>query len=895
VSPFARTKIQPPRARPVFVERAHAQPRLAAALRSQRLVLLCAPAGFGKTAALAQEVARLPADHAVAWICADAGDDLQRLLECLLAALEPFDPPWRTAPEALIVRAGQAGAAPGADAQRTLAAEVINALDACDVAHGLIVFDDLHRVTDAAAFAFLDLMLDRLTERWTIAVTARTEPPLAGLARLRAGDQVAEFRQLQLQFTRDEARRLTREGGLDEALGDRLFDRTQGWPAGLRIAVAALKDSGNAARERALRASERSMFDFLVSEVLQQLPPALGEFLLRVSVLRDLQVASCAAVADAPDAARMLDEIEQRGLFVDVLDADLDADAEVAAGERSLRLHDLFRDALQDRLRVDRPQLWRECLQRAARREPDPVQAQALWLAAGCETEAAQALLDAAPRLNLGGAAPTVLRLCAAFAPAYAAASAELQHALGLAKQTVWQLNDAERHYASAHALYQARGAAAHCDLLAARRAAVLAALGRLSHAAQLLDTLPSALADVEAQTVAATAHLWLTLERGEYDRIPARFATLLELQLRSTQLEDWQTIPPPRLIACRGTVPLIAQWGANALQVCGDRAAPLRAMALIALGWSALWQGRVAEAGDLLARADADAQWTGVVVIARSHGLALRAVLALAMSDHAAAIKAIEQRVAEQPTGYGGWGLWHALFVAVRVAAGCGERELARAWLSQLLALHTALPEASPARLAPAVGLQGTLAGLEGRDDEAITHWEAALAQGSACDLMSQTAEVRVRLAAAQLRRGSHADAAAALVPLLEADDEGPRGALFATPQLRTLAAVDWRGHLSATAQGRLVRWATALGAVAAGDDSPPVAPLAGAFGAERLTSRELDVLARIAAGDSNKLIARAFDLSLHTVKRHVANILGKLGVDTRGQAAAWYRDHAH
>jgi LuxR family transcriptional regulator, maltose regulon positive regulatory protein len=56
-------------------------------------------------------------------------------------------------------------------------------------------------------------------------------------------------------------------------------------------------------------------------------------------------------------------------------------------------------------------------------------------------------------------------------------------------------------------------------------------------------------------------------------------------------------------------------------------------------------------------------------------------------------------------------------------------------------------------------------------------------------------------------------------------------------------------------------------------------------------LSERELDVLARIAAGDSNKLIARAFDLSPHTVKRHVANILGKLSVETRGQAAAQWR----
>jgi LuxR family maltose regulon positive regulatory protein len=54
-------------------------------------------------------------------------------------------------------------------------------------------------------------------------------------------------------------------------------------------------------------------------------------------------------------------------------------------------------------------------------------------------------------------------------------------------------------------------------------------------------------------------------------------------------------------------------------------------------------------------------------------------------------------------------------------------------------------------------------------------------------------------------------------------------------------------------------------------------------------LTSREREVLLRVAAGDSNKLIARALDLSPYTVKRHVANILGKLGVASRSQAAAW------
>ncbi len=73
----------------------------------------------------------------------------------------------------------------------------------------------------------------------------------------------------------------------------------------------------------------------------------------------------------------------------------------------------------------------------------------------------------------------------------------------------------------------------------------------------------------------------------------------------------------------------------------------------------------------------------------------------------------------------------------------------------------------------------------------------------------------------------------------------------------------------------------------------APGAAPSVVEATTERLTPREIEVLARIAAGDSNKLIARAFDLSLHTVKRHVAHILDKLDLESRGQAAAWYRSH--
>jgi LuxR family maltose regulon positive regulatory protein len=522
-----------------------------------------------------------------------------------------------------------------------------------------------------------------------------------------------------------------------------------------------------------------------------------------------------------------------------------------------------------------------------------------MWLAAGCEAEAASDLLVACVSLNLGGAARTVLQLAAAFSPAFAAASPELQRVLGLAKQTLWQLQDAERHYGTAQVLYRERGDAAAEQIAIARRAAVLAALGRVTEAAALNAALPTSLTDPEAKMLAATTELWLALERCEFDRIETRFGAVLQLQLGSDRLEDWQTIPPPRVTACRGAAPLISRWATAALQVVGDRPAPLRALALIALGWSAVWQGRLSDASELLARAQADAQWVGVEVIARSHSLALRAVLAAAQGDASAAMQAIRTRVDEQPAGYGGWGLWHALFVAVRVAGACEDTEQARAWLTRLLALHPTLPEATPARLHPSLGAQGTVAWLEGRRDEAVTCWKAALAQETTCDLMGQATELRVRLAAASVRDGAMAQAAAWLAPLLATPDDGPRGALFAPAALAELAITDWRGHLDLDARATLAAWAAAV--LHPGLPSAPLfapaapAPLpAPVAGVERLTAREMEVLARMAAGDSNKLIARAFDLSLHTVKRHVANILGKLDVQTRGQAAAWYRAQA-
>ena len=153
--------------------------------------------------------------------------------------------------------------------------------------------------------------------------------------------------------------------------------------------------------------------------------------------------------------------------------------------------------------------------------------------------------------------------------------------------------------------------------------------------------------------------------------------------------------------------------------------------------------------------------------MILRSHSIALRAMLALLRGDNAEALQCARTRIDEHPAGYGDWGLWHVLYFSARIAAAAGDAPALRDWLQRLLALQATLTEADPPRLRPVAGLQGALAELEGRRDEALAHWREVLAHEEAADLFAQAGEVRMRLASIALktrrtRRGGCADPSA-------------------------------------------------------------------------------------------------------------------------------------
>ncbi|MBX3607420.1 MAG: transcriptional regulator [Piscinibacter sp.] len=899
------TKIQPPRLRSRRIPRPALEAELAAALLERRLVLVAAPAGFGKTAALTGALERLPAGTAVAWVSLDEDDDTPRLFEALAAALEPFDLPWRTAPQALAAQVGDA-----AEGTRRALAELVNALAGAEAVHGVVVLDDLHRVQSPPLQAFLESLIERLPARWTLALASRVEPPLA-LARWRVADELAEFGEAAMRFSDDESAALiaAEQPGALDALGDAaagLVARTRGWPAGLRLCLAALRQRPALAATLAAHGRaplvDRQLFDYLAAEVLDDMPIGLHDFLLRCSVLPALTAARCAQVSGDARAAQWLEEIERRGLFVSTLD-----DA-----QRTLVLHDLFRDALEDRLRRRLADELPALLQRAAASEPDPVRRIGFLLRAADWPAAEAALAVLAPELLLTGQGGELQRLAGQFPDPWRATSARLLRLQALARVQRWDWDGAAVDLRAALRAARARADADETALAQAYLANVLPELGRHDEEATLL-------ADLRGQPRLPTeAHLLLLLGdcsrrflAGDLAALPGLYSEVVDRLEQVDVLQTWwENAPPMSWSTLRGMRPVLERYSTGLLRRVGERELPLRALAHSQLAYVHLWAGRVEQALGEVRRAEADARWLAVAADVQAN-VSVLCLLVEAMLGHAEIVRlgldGLLRGEQGSPERRRVWTYQVAIF-GLRLTDLLGpDPDGLRHW-SALLSANA--PERPPEgggspSLAPA-----RLAAAEGRWEDAAQGFAAALPNAPRLDQMGQAVELQLRCAQALARCGRVVEATAALRPALQRiAAEGELGhALMAGPAvLQELAEADWIAALP-DAERAVLSEASGLArrlrqeAVPSPASSPtptlvdaaasaPVAPASA--GTDPLSEREREVLARIAAGDSNKVIARVLDISPHTVKRHVANILDKLALGSRGQAAAWWRAH--
>ncbi|NRF68249.1 transcriptional regulator [Aquincola sp. S2] len=866
---FARTKIQPPRPRGrVLLPRPRIDGPLRDALATQRLVLVSAPAGYGKSALMAQQLQDWPAGVALAWVSVDADDDLPRLLECLVAALEPHDLPWRTAPEALVAGAGETSG------RARFTVELINALEAADVPHGVIVIDDLHRSHDEDVHRFLDALIDRLGPRWTVAILTRHDPPLA-LPRWRAAGDLSEFRQDTLRWTREELAAWVAAAGAAPERLDALLARTEGWAAGVQLAL-------HVDRSGASIGSERAFNDFLTEEVIDTLDAELRDFLLQACVLPELTVARAAAVTGRPDAARLLDRVEAMGLFVTPLEAQ----------ERTLKLHDLFRAALEQRLTLERPAALPQLLRRAAAGETDPVRAITLLLRAGDAAGAAQVLLTATPAWITAAALPTARAMLALFDATTRddLAAWNLSQCLLAWAQGDFATMDASAR--AAEALGQRSGDIEVADMGLGYRAIALNFLSRRGLRELGVENLRARAPAPHVVTGVALA--WAAIDEGRFDEARQRYAVTLQHLERSNEPHLWYQGNLGTVgVHIPGMGPLLERWIDGALRVSGEQPLTLKAMALITRGWHRLIvQGDIAGARDALGATRQELRWLAEPTAVNALASVLQLQIEAASGDAVATREAMQQLLQGPSTGQGHRARW----IVANYIAGCAAAVADADALREQLAVLESTPvdSALPGLHNIVIDIaRGHAAWLRGDAEAAITSWQRAVADDTGLIRTRLDAPTRLFLAAACLRAGRLREAAAPLAGLHARALRGAAGStLFARPVAALLGAHDWRGQLDEADRGELEGWLRRLAAVA-----PPTEPSAGtpvSSAASVLSSRELEVLERVAAGDSNKLIARALDLSPHTVKRHVANILDKLTLASRGQAAAWYRANA-
>jgi LuxR family maltose regulon positive regulatory protein len=227
-------------------------------------------------------------------------------------------------------------------------------------------------------------------------------------------------------------------------------------------------------------------------------------------------------------------------------------------------------------------------------------------------------------------------------------------------------------------------------------------------------------------------------------------------------------------------------------------------------------------------------------------------------------------------------------LSIVVRASAAIGDWPAVR---MHLPALAVQVGHESPCMRMFLRAVKAQLAFQEGRAGEALKTLRELAASSAELDTMFLDAMVRRWLALAELAAGSPAAAWRALEPLIErVSASGNVGQVLVTglQGLTELSLAPWGGAASKEGLAALHRWVEIARRFKDGSQAQPRASAVQDGG---LSARELQVLELLAEGRSNKLIARALDLSPHTVKRHVARILDRLDLDSRMQAGAWYR----
>lgn len=899
------TKLRIPRTRPDLL----ARPRLVALLEeasNRELVLVSAPPGFGKSTLLA-DWARSTAGP-VAWLSLDPDDnDASRFWRYVVAAAAQVHP-------GLGERAGFPIEAQNPPAPEVLVGTVVNEL-AADPHDFALVLDDYHVINSRAVHDSLAFMLDHLPPGLRIVIAGRTDPPLA-LPLMRARGQLTELRAEDLRFTSEEASTLLLEAwslDLPEQSVALLAERTEGWVTGLQLAALSLRGASDPVRLIAgFTGSHRYVLDYLTEEVLERQPDSVRAFLLETSILERLSGSLSDAVTGRSDGQLMLESLERANLFLVALDEE----------RHWYRYHRLFADLLRVRLEErDRGRTGELHRKAVAWCEEHGLVDEAVRhsLAAGDAHWAAEIVERHVDEILRRGEGATLRRWLSALSldvlrsrPGLCLMQAITAFNAGhLTSAEAW-LEDAERALAAVGRESEP-GVADRQSALAtipatikSVRASLATARGEPERARRLVKQAQSLVSESDwAPRISVRWNLALV------DWMEGRPAGA-ERELASLVAEGRASGTPHLALTAGGVLGRVQRAqgrlgaalrtyheGLELGAVAGRPVVPTVGEAHIGMAEVLYERDRLDEAISHVAEGiELCRQLTSTQSLAT--GLATLAWIRQAMGDPGAAFEAMEEAYRVLPS-LDVVSLYNPVPAErARLLLAQGEVHEAAAWVEERgLAEgdeptyarereYLVLVRLLLARSAPDSGL-GLLERLHG----------PAAAQGRTGSLI----EVQALEALAIRAMGDRGQALTRLVDALVlgrpegyvrvfADEGRPMaallGGLVASGKRRAFAAAD---EIPTDYLGRI------LGAVQRAPDRALAGATKGAVDTaaglvEVLTHRELEVLARLAGGKSNREIADEFVVTLDTVKKHVTHILDKLGAANRTQAVARARE---
>jgi len=836
---------------------------------TKRVTIISAPPGSGKTSLLRAWTDRSRNLRSVAFVSVDRDQrDAQRFWWAVLNAIR-----------------GSTDSIGALDADQLV--ERIVSEVAEQVGSLVLVIDDLHELSSAEALAQLEHLLAILPSSAHVVLSSRRDPPIR-LHQLRLAGEVAEIRAGDLRFTETEARELLAVSGITLSAGATaaLYERTEGWAAGLRLAVISL--SRNAEPESFVAefsGTDRAIADYLMAEMLGRQPTEVQRMLLRTSVVDRLNGELADLLAGRLGSEQMLLELEDANAFVVSLDA-----------QRTwFRYHQLLADFLRLELRRRSADEVPDLHRRAARwfsDHGDAIEGVRHTLAAGDWPDAARLLADHLFSLMLDGQEGAIAVLLRSFPagvsadhPELALAHAAVQLAQGRLEEAAAQLALGEFHVQSVAPNRRRRLAVA----IASLRLALARRSGKFMEAMEQVNLLEASIADESSQEIAMGSELRAValMNLGIVETWSGRFDDAERHLSEGAALA--QAIGRPYMeVACRAyqafpsvSLALARERGLYALELAdrygfGDR--PVLAPALGALASMAVWTGEFEE-GERWLRRGGDVIREDIDPAAAVLLHTVTGMLHAGRGEHQSSLEALTAAVQAQSllTGAHILGRVVAEWLAVTQARLAMPDE-ARATLDRFSAEHErndavdlgraaiTLEEGDPAAALAAVGdVQGMMPPL-GFPAYALVeaHVLAGLAYLALGDRNAAAAAAEAALAAAEPDRLIFPFAMYNAGELLEAlpRHQTAHSALLADVVDLLGGAAPQRINLGALPQP------------------------------EEVSPSELRVLRHLPTNLTRPEIARALYVSINTVNTHMRNVYSKLGAHDRSSAVQRARE---